>query len=147
MDTIKRGVLQANASVVSIVQRIADIVIVISSLSLTCKLDQSGWKKEYWIAALAVIVFYQMIAEASNFYRSWRGVSVTKEITYACSIWSISFAVISLLGFYVVNEPLIAVNLQIKWFLVTITGLSLTHFMLRYVMGLIRQSLILQMEE
>lgn len=67
MDTIKRGVLQANASVVSIVQRIADIVIVISSLSLACKFDQSGWKKEYWIAALAVIVFYQMIAEASNF--------------------------------------------------------------------------------
>jgi putative colanic acid biosynthesis UDP-glucose lipid carrier transferase len=138
MDTIKRGVLQANASVVSIVQRIADIVIVISSLSLACKFDQSGWKKEYWIAALAVIVFYQMIAEASNFYRSWRGVSVTKEITYVCAIWSISFAVISLLGFYVVNEPLIAINLQIKWFLVTVTGLSMTHFMLRYVMGVIR---------
>lgn len=138
MDTIKRGVLQANASVVSIIQRVTDIFIVISSLALVCKLNAVNWQKEYWIVALAVIILYQMMAEASNFYRSWRGVGVTKEIAYACAIWSISFAVISLMGFYAVDEPVMPINLQIKWFLATVTGLTITHFLLRYIMGVIR---------
>ena len=106
MDTLKRGVLQANASLVSIIQRVADIFIVISSLSLACRFDSGNWQKEYWIAALAVIVLYQMMAEASNFYRSWRGVSVTKEISHACGIWSVSFVLISLVGFYITDHRL-----------------------------------------
>lgn len=138
MDTLKRGVLQANASLVSIIQRVADIFIVISSLSLACRFDSGNWQKEYWIAALAVIVLYQMMAEASSFYRSWRGVSVTKEISHACGIWFVSFALISLVGFYITDNPLMAISLQIKWFLITVCGLTAVHFVLRTIMGIIR---------
>lgn len=80
MNGFRRGALQSNASLTSMIQRFSDIAIISFCLYLACKLSGNVFTMEYWIVVLISIVIFQMVGGITEFYRSWRGVRVTLEI-------------------------------------------------------------------
>ena len=138
MQNIKQGVLQANASVVSIIHRICDIGIIVGVLAFQCWLSDQHWHAEHLVLSLSAIVLYQMLAEGANFYRSWRGVGVTKEISHLMIIWSFSFFIVSLIGFYCYKEYTLSLYMQMQWYILTAAALSAEHFIIRVIIGALR---------
>lgn len=74
-----RARANANASLISMVQRFSDISIVFLGLYLVCVFSGVDFGYKDLVIALSVIVIFQMIGGITDFYRSWRGVKISTE--------------------------------------------------------------------
>ncbi|HCM7833320.1 TPA: undecaprenyl-phosphate glucose phosphotransferase, partial [Klebsiella pneumoniae] len=75
-----RARANANASLISMVQRFSDISIVFLGLYLVCVFSGVDFGYKDLVIALSVIVIFQMIGGITDFYRSWRGVKISTEL-------------------------------------------------------------------
>ena len=87
-----------------LVYRTADAASVIAGLAISALEPQARWTtaEQYLLAALSAIVFYYFVAELSGMYRSWRGVSVQREVVSVLWVWL--FASFLLLGWGFVTK-------------------------------------------
>lgn len=138
MPPIKQGVLRSNSSVIAILQRLFDVLLITASLFMLFELNELKWTLATWVCLLSTLLMFQLIAEGSDFYRSWRGVGVTHEIKQTAVIWSISFAVYSLLGFYSEQLPSLALDLQFKWYISALVLMISLRILLRTAIGYMR---------
>ncbi|HHQ6617552.1 TPA: undecaprenyl-phosphate glucose phosphotransferase [Serratia fonticola] len=90
MNSFRRGALQSNASVTSMIQRFSDISIISFGLYLSCMLSGDIYDIYHWLIILVSIVIFQMIGGMTEFYRSWRGVRAITEIQLIIKNWSLS---------------------------------------------------------
>lgn len=86
----KRDRAKTNASLISIVQRFSDITIMFGGLWLVCKLNALPFFYMHLLMALLSLVVFQMIGGMTDFYRSWRGVKITTELTLLLQNWTLS---------------------------------------------------------
>ena len=91
MNIRQRRVLpKANASLISIFQRFSDITIIFLSLFLTCYINDIEFNYSHVLNFLVMLVIFQMIGGITDFYRSWRGIKLTSELTLIIKNWSLS---------------------------------------------------------
>lgn len=138
MGIKKQGVLQGNASFVAAIQRIADVCLIASSLSLLCLFRQEQWSVNHWLMVLVVIVIFQLVAEATDFYRSWRGIAVLKEIKNALWLISWSFFIALILAIFFIKLTRLDVLFVANWYLVVCAVIMLFRLSLRNVIGYFR---------
>lgn len=81
---------QANASVISLLQRISDLSIIYFSILALSYINNESFSIHSNIIALLAIVIFQLIGGVSDFYRSWRGMSLFKELLGFVKNWSLS---------------------------------------------------------
>lgn len=138
MAEIKHGVLHANASVVTTVQRISDTIIIAISFWLITSIRGQAFSLSQWVILLGVLCLFQLSAEACRVYRSWPGEAIWREVFYVEWAW-----VISVITFYFINQkiidiPSLVIGYNTVWFVSVVIMLALFRFILRFVLKLIR---------
>ncbi|HEJ7991927.1 MAG: undecaprenyl-phosphate glucose phosphotransferase [Serratia liquefaciens] len=138
MNGFRRGTLQSNASLTSMVQRFSDIIIICGSLYLTCEFSGSIFSMQHWVVVLVSIVIFQMVGGMTDFYRSWRGVRVALEIQLIIKNWSLSvFLTVGFVAF--IDEFNNDLTLYGKWYLLACCGLITSRSIIRFLLGYMRK--------
>lgn len=90
-----------NASYISILQRFCDVVAIYGALYVIFNLNSLEITHQAMLIFLSMVSFFQLIGGLTDFYRSWRGVSLFAELI-ACSknIFLSSLLLLPLVWFY-----------------------------------------------
>lgn len=83
----------ANASLISMVQRFSDITIIFLGLYFICSIHSFEFQIRYVLLSLIILVSFQMIGGITDFYRSWRGVKKSTELFLILKNWTLSFLI------------------------------------------------------
>ncbi|EPM1423437.1 undecaprenyl-phosphate glucose phosphotransferase [Klebsiella pneumoniae] len=128
----------ANASLISMVQRFSDIVLIFASLYVICLLNNVDFEIRYLLFSLIVLVIFQMVGGITDFYRSWRGVKISAELKLILKNWFLSYVlalgIISLFHDFDLNIRVAAI-----WFIVVTIGFVLCRSLIRVGAGILRR--------
>lgn len=86
----KRERAKTNASLISMVQRFSDITIMFGGLWFICEVSGLPFLYMNLLVALITLVVFQMLGGMTDFYRSWRGVKISTELTLLLQNWTLS---------------------------------------------------------
>lgn len=128
----------ANASIISMVQRFSDIAIIFIGLYVICLFNKFSYAYGQVLISLAVLVVFQMIGGITDFYRSWRGVKISSELILIIKNWTLSF-IIALGISSLFPIPDINLNILIQWYLIVVIGFVICRFSIRIGSGLLRK--------
>lgn len=137
MSAFRRGAVQANSSLTSMLQRFVDIFIMFFGLYIVCLLSNKSFGTQYLLVVLANLVVFQMIGGMTDFYRSWRGVRGILEIKAIIINWTMSLLITSFaftFTDYISDEP----NIYIKWYLAVAIGLIVGRYLIRKLLSALR---------
>lgn len=138
MTQIKHGVLHANVSIVTTIQRISDTLIIAISFWLITLARNTQFSLSQWVILLGVLCIFQLLAELFNLYRSWRGESVWNEIYYVETIWLVSLLMFHFFNEKIINIPTLIIGYNTVWFCCVSITLVTFRFCLRVILKLIR---------
>ncbi|HDK6224610.1 TPA: undecaprenyl-phosphate glucose phosphotransferase [Klebsiella quasipneumoniae] len=128
----------ANASLISMVQRFSDISIIFLGLYVVAWLNNKDFDYKYILIALMVLVIFQMIGGMTDFYRSWRGVKISVELILIIKNWTLSIllaiGVVSLL-----SDFDFSVNVFIFWYIFVVLGFIICRSTIRLGAGVLRK--------
>lgn len=133
----KRLLPKTNASIISIVQRFSDILIIFSGLYLTCFINSYSFEYSHLLNFLLVLVIFQMIGGITDFYRSWRGVRLTSELAMIIKNWTLSLIFGAGLLAYSISLK-ITFPMILEWYFLVCVGLLLFRSLIRYLARFIR---------
>ncbi|HID4132002.1 TPA: undecaprenyl-phosphate glucose phosphotransferase [Pluralibacter gergoviae] len=127
-----------NASLISMVQRFSDILIMLLGLYVVFYVNGKHFSYNQILISLIVLTIFQMIGGISDFYRSWRGVKLSTELSLVLKNWSLSIVIATALLSYskVLAVPL---NYIIEWFFIVCIGIFACRVLIRYGARLIRK--------
>ncbi|MFM5023038.1 undecaprenyl-phosphate glucose phosphotransferase [Aeromonas rivipollensis] len=138
MAEIKHGVLHANASIVTTIQRISDTLIIAISFWLITLVRNAQFSLSQWVILLGVLCIFQLLAELFHLYRSWRGESLWNEVYYVETIWLVSLLIFHLFNEKIINIPTLIIGYNTVWFCCVSITLVIFRFCLRVILKLIR---------
>ncbi|EMF0762172.1 MULTISPECIES: undecaprenyl-phosphate glucose phosphotransferase [Klebsiella] len=128
----------ANASLISMVQRFSDIVLIFTSLYAICLLNNVQFEIKYLLFSLIVLVIFQMVGGITDFYRSWRGVKISAELKLILKNWSLSYVlalgIISLIHDFDLN-----ITVAVIWYIIVSIGFVLCRTLIRLGAGMLRR--------
>lgn len=128
----------ANASIISMIQRFSDIAIIFIGLYVICLFNKFSYAYGQVLISLAVLVVFQMIGGITDFYRSWRGVKISSELILIIKNWTLSF-IIALGISSLFPIPDVNLNILIQWYLIVVIGFVICRFSIRIGSGLLRK--------
>ncbi|WP_213198940.1 undecaprenyl-phosphate glucose phosphotransferase [Klebsiella aerogenes] len=133
-----RARANANASLISMVQRFSDIAIIFIGLYFICILNNAIFNYKHILIALSVLVVFQMVGGITDFYRSWRGVKISTELVLILKNWSVSFLLT--LGVTSLFSDLdVDFKIFIQWYLIVVVGFILCRSSIRLTSGMLRK--------
>ncbi|WP_373638786.1 undecaprenyl-phosphate glucose phosphotransferase [Klebsiella quasipneumoniae] len=111
----------ANASIISLVQRFSDIAIIFLGLYTTCLFYNFNISYKANLIGLTALVVFQMIGGITDFYRSWRGVKISAELIMIIKNWTLSIILTSgLISLFPDFD--ISVKVFIFWYFFVVLG-------------------------
>ncbi|WP_439840031.1 undecaprenyl-phosphate glucose phosphotransferase [Aeromonas caviae] len=140
MTEIKHGILHANASIVTTIQRISDTLIIAISFWLITLARNAQFSLSQWAILLGVLCIFQLLAELFNLYRSWRGESIWNEIYYVEIVWTISLVIFYFFNEKIINISSLVIGYHTLWFLVVTITLATFRIALRLILKFIRSN-------
>lgn len=133
---VKRA--RTNASIISMLQRFSDILIMFFGLYLLTVLQSQSFSSAWWLTLLTALVLFQMVGGITDFYRSWRGVSFGAELLLILQNWSISILITAgIISFIKVID--ITFKYYLIWFGLVSIGFILSRSAIRFLAGSIRK--------
>ncbi|EMB6255565.1 TPA: undecaprenyl-phosphate glucose phosphotransferase [Serratia marcescens] len=138
MSAFRRGAVQANSSLTSILQRFVDISIMFFGLYVVCIFSDKSFEIQHLLVVLANLVVFQMIGGMTDFYRSWRGVRGSLEIKAILINWTMSLLITSFLFIftdYISSEP----RIYVEWYVLVALGLIVGRYLIRKLLGILRK--------
>ncbi|EMO6902609.1 undecaprenyl-phosphate glucose phosphotransferase, partial [Pluralibacter gergoviae] len=127
-----------NASIISIIQRFSDILIIFLSLYSVVTLNEAIFGYEALLLSFLVLVIFQMIGGITDFYRSWRGVNISTEIILILKNWSLSILIT--IGLIALQSSFdVSLNIYIQWYLCVVVGLISCRLLIRCISGILRK--------
>ncbi|AGH45541.1 undecaprenyl-phosphate glucose phosphotransferase [Paraglaciecola psychrophila] len=131
---VKRGVLEANKSFITVFQRLSDIAVILCSLFLASHYLDEPWVLVHTTATILAALLFQLISEISDLYISWRGLSILKELKKTSVNWLVTVFVC----FLIVDLSTLAnfsQKIQIAWPLIGLFSLVVYRIILRLVIS------------
>lgn len=133
----KRERAKTNASLISMVQRFSDITIMFGGLWLVCEVSGRPFLYMHLLVALITLVVFQMLGGMTDFYRSWRGVKISTELTLLLQNWTLSLVFCA--GLVAFNQDFDnRLGTWLAWYLLSSIGLVLCRSFIRYGAGWLR---------
>ena len=131
--------LQSYAAIVSIFQRVLDVIAIWSGLAFIYISPQNDFNIAVWYSAIVVSVIYIMIAESKKLYESWRGKRLRREllfisITFISAIAGVFIGHAYLPEYFVVDE-----NDIFAWAIITWTLLMFIRIFFRLILRYLRK--------
>ncbi|HBV9734500.1 TPA: undecaprenyl-phosphate glucose phosphotransferase, partial [Klebsiella aerogenes] len=135
---IHRARSNANASLISMVQRFSDITIIFVGLYVICFANGIEFGYTQTLLSLAVLVVFQMIGGITDFYRSWRGVKISAELILILKNWTLS--ILLTLGLVSLHSDFeISLTIFIQWYLIVAIGFICCRSSIRLGAGALRK--------
>lgn len=128
----------ANASLISMVQRFSDISIIFAGAYLSCWWSNSLFKYEHLLISLVVLVVFQMIGGITDFYRSWRGVDISSELILILKNWTLSL-LLSLGAVSLFPDFEVSYTIFIQWYFIVCCGFVFCRSSIRFASGMLRK--------
>jgi len=128
---------KTNASIISMIQRFADISVVFSGLGFVVYLNQKNLDYQHIIIALIALAFFQMVGGITDFYRSWRGVKLSTELKHIIQNWTLSLLFTTGLLYFVSSIHVGGVIL-LEWYFISCIGMIISRCAIRYCTGVLR---------
>lgn len=135
-----------HASYVSIFHRLGDVLAIYISLYVVFKINKLVINHEALLAYLGMITIFQCMAEITDFYRHWKGVSLSRELCLSLQNVSISTVIfygitlfMTKIDLFMVLQSFIFIILFISCFRV---GLRLAYSIFFQIFGVSNQVLI-----
>lgn len=133
-----RARANANASLISMVQRFSDIVIIFLGLYFICFLNAVSFDYKQTLLSLVVLVVFQMIGGITDFYRSWRGVKISNELALITKNWTLSlFFTLGVTSLFPDFDLKFSVFVQ--WYFIVIIGFVCCRTLIRMGAGVLRK--------
>ncbi|RRO02004.1 undecaprenyl-phosphate glucose phosphotransferase [Pectobacterium aquaticum] len=138
MSRKQKDIIHFNASLISILQRMSDVFVVFFSIPLVIFIKNENVLLQHWLISLVSFSIFQTIGGITDFYRSWRGVSLRKECSFLVRNWFLAnvfcSGILSLL-------PSLFVGLEFYciWFFVTSLGFILARSSIRLIISYARK--------
>ncbi|MBU8944442.1 undecaprenyl-phosphate glucose phosphotransferase [Klebsiella quasipneumoniae] len=127
----------ANASLISMVQRFSDIFIIFFGLYVICLGNRLVFGYNHILISLAVLVVFQMIGGITDFYRSWRGVKISAELILILKNWTLSL-LLTLGGVSLLPDFDLSFNIFTQWYLIVSVGFVCCRSSIRLGSGILR---------
>ncbi|MDJ1652720.1 undecaprenyl-phosphate glucose phosphotransferase [Raoultella sp. Ech2A] len=128
----------ANASLISMVQRFSDISIIFLGLYVVSWINNRDFDYKHILIALMVLVVFQMIGGMTDFYRSWRGVKISAELILIIKNWTLS--ILLAMGFVSLLPDFdFSVNVFIFWYIFVVLGFIICRSTIRLGAGVLRK--------
>lgn len=130
----------ANASIISMVQRFSDIAIIFMGLYFTCLINGIYFGYNQILMFLLALVVFQMIGGITDFYRSWRGVKISTELQFIIKNWTLTF--FFSLGLLFLTPSLrldLTVTTSLGWFILVTVGFIFCRTSIRFCSGVLRK--------
>ncbi|PRD16795.1 undecaprenyl-phosphate glucose phosphotransferase [Pantoea coffeiphila] len=128
----------ANASLISMVQRFSDISIIFLGLYVVAYFNDRQFDYKHVLIALVVLVVFQMIGGMTDFYRSWRGVKSSAELILISKNWTLSLLLTLGLSSLISDFDL-SFKIFIQWYLVVVAGFLVCRMAIRIGSGMLRK--------
>lgn len=128
---------KANASLISMVQRFSDIIIIFFGLYFVFFLGNLQFGYNQILICLLVLVVFQMIGGITDFYRSWRGVKLSTELVLILKNWTLSLIITIGLTTYT-NELNLPFYFFLGWYIFVCFGFVICRLSIRYGSGIAR---------
>ncbi|NON34805.1 undecaprenyl-phosphate glucose phosphotransferase [Klebsiella pneumoniae] len=129
---------KTNASLISILQRFSDIIMIFMGMYITNAIYQKMYDSTALINSLIVLVCFQMIGGITDFYRSWRGVKISTELKIIIQNWTLSIVFTSgILSFLAGND--LEIEFFFCWYIIVSLFLIVSRFSIRALMNVIRK--------
>lgn len=126
----RRGRSKPNASLISIVQRFADISIIFVGLYAACLINNKYFGYNQILVCLIVLSAFQMIGGISDFYRSWRGVKLSAELSLVLKNWTLSLLLV--MGVTTYSDVLgLPFKIMLEWYLFVCLGVIVCRMSIR----------------
>lgn len=125
-----RGRSKPNASLISIVQRFTDISIIFVGLYASCLINSKYFGYNQILVCLIVLSAFQMIGGISDFYRSWRGVKLSVELSLVLKNWTLSLLLS--MGVTTYSEVLgLSFKIILEWYFFVCFGVIICRMSIR----------------
>lgn len=121
---------KANASLISIVQRFSDILIIFFGLYAVFLFNEKIFGYDQILIFLSVLVTFQMIGGITDFYRSWRGVKLSTELNLILKNWTLSLLFTTGILSYSDNFDL-PLSSFIEWYVFVSIGVIICRSLIR----------------
>lgn len=128
----------ANASLISMVQRFSDILVIILGLYIVSFFSDQYFDYNYILVTLTGLVLFQMIGGITDFYRSWRGVKLSAEMILIYKNWSLSI-LLSLSVILLFTDLNLSLKMFFQWYIAVIFGFFICRLGIRFASGLLRK--------
>lgn len=134
---IHRGRPKSNASLISIVQRFSDIAIIFVGLYAAYLINNEHFGYTQLLLCLIALSAFQMIGGISDFYRSWRGVKLSAELSLVLKNWTLSLLFIIAVTNYsdVLSLPFL---IAFEWYIIACFGVVVCRTSIRAAARFIR---------
>ncbi|MDS7692638.1 undecaprenyl-phosphate glucose phosphotransferase [Acinetobacter soli] len=96
-----------NASYVSILQRLCDVISIYLGLVIVFKFNQLPINNHTLLAFLSIVSIFQLLGGVTDFYRSWRGISFYTELISCLKNITLSIILFYIFGFFFIYNSLI----------------------------------------
>ena len=127
----------ANASLISMVQRFSDIIIIFLGLYLVSFFNGESFTDKQVLISLTGLVVFQMIGGITDFYRSWRGVRPSAEMILIYKNWTLS--VLLTVGFTsVFADANLGLSIFVQWYISAVVGFFICRMGIRFISGILR---------
>ncbi|MEB7598143.1 undecaprenyl-phosphate glucose phosphotransferase [Raoultella terrigena] len=121
---------KSNASLISIVQRFSDILIIFVGLYIACLINARNFGYNQVLVCLVVLAAFQMIGGISDFYRSWRGVKLSAELNLVLKNWTLSLLFVT--GVFAYSKVLgLPFKIFLEWYLLVCVGVVFCRIAIR----------------
>ncbi|HDG9833818.1 TPA: undecaprenyl-phosphate glucose phosphotransferase [Raoultella ornithinolytica] len=133
----ERYLISGNASIISMIQRFFDIVVVFSALYIVCYVNNLQYDLAFGVLILSALVVFQMIGGITDFYRSWRGNKLSLELFMIIKNWTLSVIIV----FFILSIfPILHIDdfVIYQWYVSVCIGFVIFRGLIRLGIGLLR---------
>ncbi len=138
MQKHHKSITNANASIISMIQRFSDIFIMFIGVYAIRSFLFPTTEIVYWIIVSTTLVVFQMIGGMTDFYRSWRGVDFWDELQLLLRNWGLSIILSSgFISFFSFID--LSFYFYLAWFAITVLGFIISRATIRILLSYLRQ--------
>ncbi|OIQ00272.1 MAG: undecaprenyl-phosphate glucose phosphotransferase [Zetaproteobacteria bacterium CG2_30_46_52] len=138
-QNLKGGIMMQNHYMISILQRLIDVIIVYALLSLLCELYEIPFNKAYFVLALLGAIFTWGAMSAVGAYRAWRGSAIWHQLIVIYYGWIIVVVLLLFLGWGTKNIEGYSRLVIASWLILTPILLSIAHVAQRLILRWLRK--------
>jgi len=134
----KREWVRTNASMISVAQRLLDVISIFAGLWFVCFTSATPFLYTSLLMVLVTLVIYQMIGGITDFWGAWRGKKISTELLLLVQNWTLSLFFSGVLMTFK-NELHSPFRLWFAWYMLSATGLVACRLLIRAGAGWLRR--------